>query len=76
MKKQELIHMHALLVEIADQLPATESATDVPAYRSISVRPASLHRPKSDHQHAVMALARGLTEDLATDSRGKSPARR
>lgn len=76
MKKQELIHMHGLLVEVADHLPATESAMDVPAYRSISVRPSSLHRPKSDHQRAVMALARGLTEGLAPDHRRKPPARR
>lgn len=74
MRKQELIHMHALFVEIADTLPFDGSAADVSDYRSLSVRPSSLHRPKDDHRRAVMALARGVSAELE-DERRKPPVR-
>ncbi len=65
--------MHALLVEIADHVTSTGSATDIPAYRSATVRPTSLHRPKADHEDAVMTLAHAITDEIAPERRTEVP---
>lgn len=62
MKKQELIHMHALLVEVAEEVTDGEFARKMPAYEGVSARPTSLHRPKADHEAAIQALAAGIID--------------
>lgn len=68
MKKQELLHMHALLVEVADHVTPTGSATDIAAYQAAPVRPTSLHRPKADHEDAVMTLAHAITDEIGPET--------
>jgi len=67
MKKQELIHMHALLVEVAADVTDHDVTREIPAYEAATVRPTSLHRPKADHEAAIQALAAGILETIETE---------
>lgn len=73
MKKQELLHMHALLVEVADHVTLTGAVTDIPAYQATGVRPTSLHRPKAAHEDAVMTLAHAITAEIGPEPRPEAP---
>ena len=64
MKKQELIHMHALLVELAEEVTDVQFAREMPAYEAVTARPTSLHRPKADHEAAIQALAAGILKRI------------
>ena len=67
MKKQELIHMHALLVEVAEEVTDEHFAREMPEYGAVAARPTSLHRPKADHEAAIQALAAGILETIEVD---------
>lgn len=62
MRKQELIHLHALLVEVTHHLDdhgdmPTEISTE---YNTLDTHPVSVHASKQDHHEAVMALATAI----------------
>lgn len=75
MRKQELLHVHALLVEIADHVTDEGAVRAVADYAECGVRPTSLHRPKADHERAVMTLADGIVREVAEDPRRPAPVR-
>ena len=65
MNKQELIHLHGLLHEVAAHYRSTGDGTpDLRRYRSLRTRPTSIYHAKSDHQRAVFALAGALAGDM------------
>lgn len=64
MKKQELIHMHGLLAEIAEYCTQDGVALDLDAYGSMETRPTSIHCSKSEHKDAVFALTNALTAEV------------
>ncbi|MFB6079896.1 MAG: UPF0058 family protein [Haloferacaceae archaeon] len=72
MKKQELVHLHALLAEVR---AAYEDRTGRPLepdeYDRLGVRPTSIHRSKDDHEAAVVLLASALAD--ATDDAANGP---
>lgn len=75
MKSQELIHFHALLLEVRSDLERRE---DVPpdafaAYDAESIRPSHIHRPKEAHERAVGLLLDGIERSLRPDRREESP---
>lgn len=61
MRKQELIHIHALLYELGEYIDQEgESPVDPFArYEEQPTRPQHLHRGKSDHLTAINRLLRG-----------------
>lgn len=70
--KQEYIHLHHLLSEIADYV---EQELDKPyeeleelekyqIYDELGVKPTALHKNKSDHKEAVFLLADSITDFL------------
>ena len=65
MRKQELIHLHSLLAQVQNHYEAdTGSDVDQDEYRTLGVKPTSIHKSKTDHKDAVFALAGGLTDDM------------
>lgn len=65
MKKQELIHLHGLLAEIATHCLASSDCTfDLEKYRSLQTQPMSMDRSKTNHKTAVLVLAREIGEKL------------
>lgn len=62
MRKQELIHLHGLLTEVAKHIEE-EKGIDVASdeYRELGVRPTSIHKSKTDHKEAVFALSSSVT---------------
>lgn len=65
MRKQELVHLHGLLAEVADYHESNaDVAIELEEYRSLEIRPTSINRSKAAHQEAVFALADALTAGL------------
>lgn len=66
MRKQESVHLHALLVEVARELDERQGvpSSDRSAYRELGVTPSQAHRSKADHEEAVLALAEAIGRSL------------
>lgn len=64
MRKQEYIHLHALLAEVSTDVQENGTDITLDSYESQGVRPSSIHRSKTDHKEAVQALATCLTESM------------
>jgi hypothetical protein len=63
MRKQELVYLHGLLLEIRTyyQGEAGESV-ETPGYDAMDVSPAAIHQSKQDHEEAVLTLLTELTK--------------
>lgn len=59
MKRQELIHIHALLFEVGEYLRGDESIPDdvFAQYKTQPTRPNDIHRGKNAHATAVKQLS-------------------
>ena len=66
MRKQQLIHLHALCLCLRDRIDdrVTVPADAFEAYDAMDVDPTAVHRRKAVHQDAVLALLDGLTTAL------------
>lgn len=64
MKQQELIHIHALLLEIAEYIKREGTITTDPLarYEAQSTRPFHAHRGKDAHTAAINHLLCGCTQ--------------
>lgn len=62
MRKQSLIHLHALCLHVRHELEATEPIppTAFSAYNSYGVGPAEIHRKKDKHHEALGHLLDGI----------------
>ncbi|WP_226004976.1 UPF0058 family protein [Natrinema salinisoli] len=68
MRSQELIHFHALLLEVRAEL---EDGGDVPpdafaAYDAQPVRPSHVHRRKEAHEKGIDLLLQGIDRSIRT----------
>jgi hypothetical protein len=74
MRKQELVHIHGLLVEITRSLvdQGTVSPEIWKEYEALDVNAHSLHAHKSDHEEAVLLLATTLRATLEQRTDGQS----
>lgn len=66
MRKQELVHLHGLLVEITQSLvdEGTISAEIKNEYEALDINAYAIHESKSDHEEAVLFLAATLSATL------------
>lgn len=64
MKKDQLIHMHALLLEIKGFMEDNIGSSAVgDKYDSIETRPVDIHLSKDDHKEAVATLLADMSEE-------------
>jgi len=73
MRKQEYIHLHALLAEVSTDVQNNGTDVTLDDYDALGVRPSSIHRSKTDHKEAVQALATCLTESMETEADDRVP---
>jgi hypothetical protein len=66
MRKQESVHLHALLVAVADHLDERPDAPspDTSAYLNLGVGPSGVHHSKADHEEAILVLAAAIDRSL------------
>lgn len=66
MRKQESVHLHALLVAVADYLEDRPEAQSpgLAAYRDVGMGPSAIHRSKDAHEDALLALAADIDRSL------------
>lgn len=72
MRKNEQVHLHALLRTAADYLSARGDRSDgtLDGYESLGVTPMSMRADRGDHEAAVSALATGLAAATADEDGG------
>ncbi|USZ68007.1 UPF0058 family protein [Halorussus salilacus] len=70
MRKTELLYLHSLFGLLKRHLEA-ERAIGGPLepYESLDVRPSHAHKSKDRHREAVVALASGIADELARNSK-------
>jgi len=73
MRKQEYIHLHALLAEVSTDVQENGTDVNLDDYETLGVRPSSIHRSKTDHKEAVQALATCLTEGMEAEHDERVP---
>lgn len=71
MKKDEAVHLHALLREIRRYAEARGWVRPeaFATYDDLGLSPLQIHRPKGGHEHALRILAAILANELSGDSR-------
>lgn len=69
MRKQELIHTHGLLKQIADTFADEDELSDsaLADYRSLKTSPTSIHASKTDHKNAVFELLDAVADSCEED---------
>jgi hypothetical protein len=83
MRKQELIHLHALCLLLRERLEdrAAIPPETVASYDDSHLGPTAVHRRKAEHKDAVLALLDGLatavseTDRTPDEERGDHPRR-
>lgn len=76
MRKQELVHLHGLLVELTQSLvdQGVVSAEVWRAYDALDIDAHSIHAQKGSHEEAVLLLAATLGTALEQPTGGRSAA--
>jgi len=67
MHKDELIHIHSLLLQLRTFLVEQGYCTiDLSVYDSLNITPLHIHRSKADHKHAIFVLGNELATAIST----------
>jgi len=74
MHKDELIHIHSLLVQIRTLVNENGYTTDFNEYDSLNITPLHIHRSKAEHKHAIFILGKELATSISS-SEFSGPAR-
>jgi hypothetical protein len=66
MRKQESVHLHALLAAVAEEFDdrVAVPSPDRSAYEELGVTPTMIHRSKGDHEEAVLVLADAIERSI------------
>lgn len=66
MRKDELIHIHALFLEVRQSLGENEERPIEmhSAYDALDVRPTSIHKSKENHRKAISTLGGSIERSL------------
>lgn len=75
MRKQELVHLHGVLVEVTQSLveQGAISAEIWTEYETLDVSANSIHAQKSEHLEAVLLLATALSVGIDQPTDEQSP---
>ncbi|WP_276255541.1 UPF0058 family protein [Halomontanus rarus] len=76
MRKQELVHTHALVVELRAHICSTHGETPTPDafddYDANDVTPAAVYHPKSAHKESVQLLLEGIVRTIEAQSQSST----
>ncbi|MCW3136588.1 MAG: UPF0058 family protein [Canidatus Methanoxibalbensis ujae] len=73
MKKEEIIHLHMLLVQLKEFCEKNGLACDFVRYKSLDISPFQVHRSKEEHKQAIFVLLSELVSAAAKKSSVISP---
>ncbi|MEM2934365.1 MAG: UPF0058 family protein [Methanocellales archaeon] len=73
MHKEELIHLHSLLVQIKRYFEQNGMGGDFSEYNALHISPLHIHRSKAEHKHAIFVLGTKLASLISEES--SSPSR-
>ena len=64
MRKEELVHIHILLVQFKKYCEETGLIADLKNYDKLGISPFEMHRSKEEHKRAIMILCTELVAAL------------
>ncbi len=67
MHKEELIHLHTLLVQVKRFFENTGHYNNFQRYQSLHISPVHIHRSKADHKKAIFVLGNELALIISDD---------
>jgi len=65
--KDELIHIHSLLVQIRNLISKNGYTDDFIEYDALKITPLHIHRSKAEHKHAIFILGKELATSISSD---------
>ncbi|MEM2924264.1 MAG: UPF0058 family protein [Methanocellales archaeon] len=72
MHKEELIHLHSLLVQIKRYFEQNGIGGDFSEYNALHISPLHIHRSKAEHKHAIFVLGTKLASLISEESSNPS----
>ena len=76
MKKEELIHLHLLLVQVKKHCEEQGLDCDFRRYQELGISPIEIHRSKDEHKQAIFVLATELASMAAKKLIGEEDMKR
>jgi len=67
MHKEELIHLHTLLVQVKKFFEDTGYRGNFQGYQSLQISPVHVHRSKAEHKKAIFMLGNELALVISED---------
>ncbi len=64
MKKEELLHIHMLLVQFKKYCEENGLVSDISKYDDLGISPFEMHRSKEEHKRAIITLCTELVTSL------------
>jgi hypothetical protein len=64
MRKEELVHIHMLLVQFKKYCEETSLICDLRKYDELRISPFEVHRSKEEHKRAIIILCTELVASL------------
>ncbi|MBN1455762.1 MAG: UPF0058 family protein [Methanomicrobia archaeon] len=64
MRKEELVHIHILLVQFKNYCEENGLVSDLTKYTALKISPFEMHRSKEEHKRAIMILCTELVAAL------------
>jgi len=61
MQKDELIQLHAMLVQIKEFVEQNKEQTEFGKYYSLHICPSHIHKSKAEHKEAIFTLGKELS---------------
>ncbi|HHI30566.1 metal-binding protein [Methanosarcinales archaeon ex4484_138] len=66
MHKEELIHLHTLMVQLKKYFEEERDGS-FSSYESLHISPVHVHRSKAEHKHAIFVLGTELAKTISKD---------
>jgi len=67
MHKEELIHLHTLMVQLKKYFEEERDGS-FSNYESLHISPVHVHRSKAEHKHAIFVLGTELAKRISKDN--------
>jgi hypothetical protein len=67
MHKEELIHLHTLMVQLKKFFEEEMGRAEFAGYEALQISPVHIHRSKAEHKHAIFVLGNELAKTISDD---------
>jgi hypothetical protein len=64
MRKEELIYIHSVMLQVKRHIETEDANADFSGYDALHIQPAHVHRSKNDHKRAIFTLGEEIARAI------------